>query len=239
MLKKALEYLVGLDKPNLVELNGATFCDKNLERVVTDQYADCFRLTTLSSLVDYIKSNVDEMKGHMFVHVESPTMVSLFSQLDGNREREHVVKVIAQLPEIATDTYVEREKFNVALQSKFVDNADREVLLSFVSCVESGTVAEYGDNGVSQKATVKTGIVSKSEVIVPNPVVLKPFRTFTEIDQPESAFVFRVKQDKYDDDIKCALFEADGGAWRAHAMCNIKDYLTAALADVEGYTIIS
>ena len=59
MVKKALEYLVGLDKPNLVEVNGATFCDKNLERVVTDQYADCFRLTTLSSLVDYIKSNCE------------------------------------------------------------------------------------------------------------------------------------------------------------------------------------
>lgn len=239
MIKDALKYLVGLDKPNLVELNGATFCDKGLERVVADQYASCIKLTTLSSLVDYIKSNVDEMKGHMFVHVESPTMVSLFSQLDGNREREHVVKVIAELPTIHTDTYMDKENFNIALQSKYVNNADREVLLKFVSCVEKGTVAEYGDDGISQKATVKTGLVSKGEAIVPNPVVLKPYRTFAEVDQPESAFVFRMKSEKYDDSIKCALYEADGGAWRLYAMDNIKAYLKDALADVEGYTIIS
>ena len=37
----------------------------------------------------------------------------------------------------------------------------------------------------------------------------------------------------------CALFEADGGAWRNEAMLNIKKYLEANLKDIDGITIIS
>ena len=32
-----------------------------------------------------------------------------------------------------------------------------------------------------------------ADVIVPNPVKLRPYRTFAEIEQPESSYVFRIK----------------------------------------------
>ena len=57
-------------------------------------------------------------------------------------------------------------------------------------------------------------------VPVPNPVALVPFRTFIEVEQPESKFVFRVK-----DGPQMGLFEADGGEWRLAAMLRIKEYL--------------
>lgn len=91
---------------------------------------------------------------------------------------------------------------------------------------------------MTQKATVKTGIASKGEAIVPNPVILKPYRTFVEVDQPLSQFVFRMKQDKYDG-IQCALFEADGGAWKIEAMKSIKEYLKEQLEGIEGFIVIS
>lgn len=86
--------------------------------------------------------------------------------------------------------------------------------------------------------TVKTGIASKGEAIVPNPVHLRPYRTFLEVDQPESDFVFRMKQDKYDG-IQCAVFEADGGAWKMEATHSIKEYLKTELADMPQFTVIS
>ena len=49
---------------------------------------------------------------------------------------------------------------------------------------------------------------------------LAPFRTFSEIEQPESSFVLRVN-----DRGRVGLFEADGGAWRNTAMLRIKEYL--------------
>ena len=115
---------------------------------------------------------------------------------------------------------------------------DRALLLKFAGTVESGTLAEYGDDGVTQKATVKTGIASKGDAIVPNPVKLKPYRTFLEVDQPASEFVFRMKQDKYDG-VLCALFEADGGAWKMEATERIKKYLESELKEYDNFTVIS
>ena len=39
--------------------------------------------------------------------------------------------------------------------------------------------------------------------------------------------------------MECALFEADGGAWRNDAMDSIKEYLETALEDVEGLMVIA
>lgn len=47
-----------------------------------------------------------------------------------------------------------------------------------------------------------------------------------------------MKEDKYEG-IQCALFEADGGAWKLHAMENIQEYLEEQLDNLSGFTIIS
>ena len=98
-------------------------------------------------------------------------------------------------------------------------------------------MATYGDDGVTQKATVKKGINGKEDAVVPNPVNLRPYRTFTEVEQPESEFVFRMKQS--DHDVCCALFEADGGAWKREAMKKVKEYLEFELNGAERFTVIS
>lgn len=66
---------------------------------------------------------------------------------------------------------------------------------------------------------------------MPNPVKLTPYRTFLEVKQPASDFIFRMKQDKYDG-IVCAIFEADGGAWKMEAAHRIKEYLQKELMDI-------
>lgn len=238
MIKEALQYIFEQSKPEYKEIGGDLYSNKPLRRVDTENYADEIKATTLSSLVDYIKSNVDGMKGKMIVHIVSPTCVRLYSQLDKYRCREHVFEVNATLPHIAMDKYIDRESFNIAMQSKFEHTPDKDLLLKFVGTVESGTIATYGDDGVSQKATIKTGIASKDDVLVPNPVCLRPYRTFTEVEQPASSFVFRMKEDKYDG-ITCGIFEADGGAWKNAAITNVHNYLVEKLKDVDGYLIIA
>ena len=53
-----------------------------------------------------------------------------------------------------------------------------------------------------------------------------------------SNFIFRVKDnDRYG--VTCALFEADGGAWKNEAKANIKAYLEKELADVSNIFVIS
>ncbi|MFR4153953.1 MAG: hypothetical protein ACLT0U_01800 [Coprococcus sp.] len=241
MIKEALQYLVELGKAEEHTINGDTYSDKPLHRI--DMYipkANAIEMHTLTSLVDYIKSDVDAMSEKMIVEVASPTKVNLYSQLDYNRDREKLVSVSARVPEFSFNNFMDQEKFCINLQSKFIDDpqTDRSLILKFAGTVEAGTVADYGDDGITQKATVKTGIVSKGDAIIPNPVKLRPYRTFLEVEQPISEFIFRMKQDKYDG-INCAIFEADGGAWQIAATKAIKEYLQFELADMTQFTVIS
>lgn len=242
MIKEALQYIVELGEANEHRINGDTYSDKPLHRI--DPYypkAVAVEMHTLTSLVDYIKAKIDSMPEKMIIDVRSPEKVVLYSQLDDNRDRETLVVVEARIPSFPFDSFMDQERFTINLQSKFIDDpaTDRALILKFAGTVEAGTVAEYGDDGVTQKATVKTGIVSKGDAIVPNPVKLRPYRTFLEVEQPASEFIFRMKQDKYDG-INCAIFEADGGAWQMAATKAIKEYLQFELEDFKDqFTVIS
>ena len=238
MIKKALEYIVGMSEPQVLENNGEAYSDKGLHRICHNPKAQAIEMTTLTSLVEYIKAGIDTMDDKMIVHVSSPEKVLLYSMLDLDRVREYIVEVNAQVPEFRYGRYMDHESFLIALQSKFIPNDDRELLLKFTGTVENGTVSQYGDDGVTQKATIKTGITSKGEAVVPNPVRLRPFRTFVEVEQPESAFVFRMRQDS-DGGVECAVFEADGGAWKNAAMENIKKYFQLEVSDLPQFTVIS
>ena len=238
MIKEALQYIVNLSRPSIQEIGGEMYSDKALSRIVHNPKAKAIELVTLRSLVDYIRSNTDVMEEKMIIHVVSPAMVKMYSCLDLDKEREHMVEVIAELPKFPFNTFVEHEQFIIGVQSKFIPNSDSELLLKFAGTVEGGTIAGYGDDGVTQKATVKTGLASKSDAVIPSPVTLMPYRTFTEVGQPESQFVFRMKEDKYDG-VQCALFEADGGAWKLKAMENIKEYLGHELDGFEQFTVIA
>lgn len=236
MIRAALEYINGLKEPTIKEIDGNTYSDKPLERISYIPYAGAIEMKTLSSFVEYIKANIDEMSDKMIVHVVSPTEVRLYSALDMDRKREYLVKVNAELPDFRFGNFIDHESFVIALQSKFVPNDDRDLVLKFAGTVEDGTVAEYGDDGVTQKATIKTGIASKTDAVVPNPVNLIPYRTFLEVQQPASDFIFRMKSSC---GVQCAIFEADGGAWKNEAMNNIKEYLKNELADLKQFTVIS
>lgn len=241
LTKEALSYLMEeQSKPTFAEVNGQTYSDKRMHRIIHNPKADPIEMNTLSSLIDYIKAGIDVIKFPAVIHIQSPTRVELYTTLDDERIRERMVVVKARVPEFRFNNYTEHEAFLIAVQSKFLDTEDKKLILQFAGTVENGTVEQYGDDGVTQKATVKTGIASKSDAIVPNPVKLKAFRTFIEVDQPETEYVFRMRDDRHTcSGIECALFEADGGAWEIKAMESIKEYLQKELEENEGFTVIS
>lgn len=239
MIKEALQYIVGLSEAKTQNINGNVYSDKPLHRI--DTYfpaADPIRVNNLSSLLEYIHSGVDTMADKMIIQVVSPTKVVLFSQLNDNRDRETLVIAEAQIPSFNYERFIEHESFCIGVQSKFVDDleTDKSLILKFAGTVEAGTVAQYGDDGISQKATIKIGIASKSEAIVPNPVKLRPYRTFSEVEQPVSDFIFRMNQTS---GVSCAIFEADGGAWKNAAMNNIYRYLVDFLPESDRFIVIS
>lgn len=234
--RDALEYLVNLGekKEPIIELDQGTFSRVSLNRV-TEPVASKLTVSTLTGLVDYIKTNVDKLEGKLLIQVKSPEEVTLYSPLNADREREKYVSAEAILPNnVVYDRFLDTERFNIMFQSAFVDDEDKSKLLKYTALITDDTVKNFGDDGISQKVTVKTGVVSVSDAVVPNPVTLAPFRTFPEVEQPESKFIFRMKEGP-----SAALFEADGGAWRNKAILNIKAYLEKELEHNHNVEIIA
>jgi hypothetical protein len=237
MIEKALKYINSLKEPVLHLIDGEQYSDKPLHRISYNPKAEPIELNTLTSLVDYIVSEFDA-HDKLFVHVVSPTRVDVFSELDRERTREEVLVVKAFVPSFQFGQFVGSEAFNIGLQSKFLDADDRALVLKFAGATKAGTVAEYSDDGVTQKATVKVGVASTSDAIVPNPVTLRAYRTFLEVEQPSAKYVFRMKQGGAGD-VQCALFEADGGAWQIEAKEAVKNYLVSELDAYENIVVIS
>ncbi|PFP88697.1 hypothetical protein COK02_18415 [Bacillus cereus] len=224
MTKEAMEYVVGLGMAETTEIGTQTFTTQPLS-VVKEPTAREIVLRSLSGLVEYVKSEFD-VNESLMIHVENPTTVSLFTAVNGNFNRSVLIKSEASIPHFRFSSFHDREEFNINLQSGFVANEDRDIILKVVGTIVEKSVKELGDDGVSQAVTAKVGVASRGNVKVPNPVVLRPYRTFVEVEQPESKFIFRMREGA-----NCGLFEADGGAWKLEAMKNVKEYLMNALED--------
>lgn len=236
MIREALEYIVGMKKPEIIELDNEVYSDKPLERIDYDPTPAAVATSTLSSIVEYINHDIDYIRGNkLMIHVVSPTQVVVRDYLNRNMKRCTYMQANADVPSIPFGRFIPLEEFKILLAScfevalPFDEGNDRETLMSFVSNVQVGTIADYGDDGISQKAVVTKGISHKEEVIVPSPVSLRPYRSFHEISQTKSEFIFRLKEEH--GQILCALFEADGGAWKNTTQQSIAGYLSDMIND--------
>lgn len=224
MIREAIDKILSLSGVHTAQIGEQTYTSSDLELVRSPQ-TDTLKVRNLSGIIDYLKNDFDSWKP-VLIHVESPTLVHVLTGFNRDLNRSELVQAVALLPDIRFGTYYDIENFNVLLQSCFVQEENRNLVLKIVGNVRDENVMTYGDDGVSQSVTAKTGVASVDTVKVPNPVWLKPFRTFVEIEQPQSAFVFRMK-----DGPSAALFEADGGAWKIVAIREIKSYLETALRE--------
>lgn len=232
MIKEALQYVVGLSPASIIKNeNGRQFSDKQLYDIRTPRI-EGFNTSTLTSIVDYIRKQPDnlatQLDKKMIIHIESEGKVSLKTDIIRlENTRDTIIEAKAILPKIEFGRFIQVEEFIIQMQSKFVETPMTTALMSLVGNVKEERVKNTSDDGFSQTVVAKAGIVKVEEVIVPNPVNLMPYRTFQEVDQPESLFVFRMQ-----DGPTMALFEADGGIWRNDAIKNIRGYFEAELKDL-------
>lgn len=237
MIKEAMKYLLELTiEPDerfvVIEDaagNSRTFAvdsegnSKEIKPLI-NRASEPLRINTLTGLVEYVKANIERINSKFYLQVFDETTVYLKGVLDSDGGRETLVVAEAIVPKVHYGHFLKTEELIIAFQSKFTPTKDRDLLLKVVGNVKEENVRQTGDNGIAQAVTIKTGVASADDVLVPNPVTLAPYRTFLEVGQPESAFIFRMK-----DGPTGAIFEADGGAWRNHAISNVREYLKAEL----------
>ncbi|PKM71911.1 MAG: hypothetical protein CVU92_07830 [Firmicutes bacterium HGW-Firmicutes-17] len=217
----------------LIEVGGVQYSSKELSQIVPPK-PNYINVKSLTAIIDFINANVDELEaGKLIIHVVDHETVKIISALDRiYRAREYYIWAQAEPPEIRLNNFTDRESFNIMLQSRFADVADRADVLRSIGKMRYENEVKMEDDGITQTVASKAGVALVREDQIPNPVRLAPFRTFSEIEQPISPFILRV-----DDKCNVGLFEADGGAWKNKAMQSIKDYLEFELG--EGYTIIA
>lgn len=228
MLKEAIEKLLSLAKPESIDIEGRKFYDPSYRELSAEQSVELFTVNTLTGLVDYVKSEFDTER-KMMIHVESPKKIKLFDALNSTNDRRTYLAGAALLPTIKFGEWIDRESFQIALQANYIPNDDLKELLGIVSNMVVNDGNTIKDNGITQEVTVKQG-VEFATLDLKEQYSLMPFRTFVEVDQPASSFVFRVKHDSQKN-IYCSLHEADGGAWELNAMHYIKKYLENELKE--------
>ncbi|MEQ7162477.1 hypothetical protein ABQE15_16670 [Enterococcus gallinarum] len=243
-LKDALEYAVELREGQKViyEQDEKVFYDTSKARLAEldpIKRAETLTVNSLSGLVDYLKSNIRTLESDtkLLVHVESPTKVVVYSSLDTDRKRESVIQATALLDVFPYRRFMNSEDFIINVQSLIQRDLDAEAILACASSIRIEGGGDLVDNGISQTVTVKEGAATLTKAEVPSPADLRPYRTFLEVEQPSSPFVFRI--DKIGN---CALFEADGGIWKHTAMENIHEFLNSELDELlkkEVVTIIA
>lgn len=240
MIAKAIDKILSIAKPPVVDVYGEKYATEKMYRLDATLRAEPVNVSTLSSIVTYIKEFKEAWSDDpLLVHVASPTRVELTTALDEDRKRELLMVAEAELPSIPFERYIDNERMLITIQSMFVNDVetDTAAVLKFAGTVTSGSIKEYGDDGITQQATIRQGVASKANAIVPSPCVLRPYRTFMEVEQPASSFVFRMRESGRDG-VESALFEADGGMWKLEAVANISNYLKDALEGT-GVTVIS
>ena len=220
MLKDALQYLVSLKDNKTYTINGETYSDRELHRIpryVPHPFS--LGVSGLDSIVKLVRNELDMFENlPLFIRVDGARKVSVFSTYDDEMDRDTLYEASCDVPDFR-EGFREQENAIIELRSKFAPGDGVDYLLDLLSRISK-------DNGVSQEVEARTGVSLKQLVQVKPRVQLRPYRTFLEVEQPESEFILRL-----DNDGNVGLFEADGGMWKMQAKASIVAYFEEKLAE--------
>lgn len=245
MLKEFVEKIISLAPPTVTTVGAHEYSDKNLNLVIPPA-AKPVEITTLQGLADLFHAELDNVKtkGDVLLHVTDPTAVEIVAREADDFGRRHVFAKATYPAACKTfpfGQWLNPEQFVIAAQMGFQrvlietgDDGKRAQDLDYVlqcaSAISNEAMRASDDDGISQTVTMKQGIHLKGEQTLKARVNLAPYRTFAEIDQVVSLFIFRARPQG--DDIGLALFEADGGRWRLDAVAAIVKWLAGKFGDV-------
>lgn len=234
MLKEFIEKIVSLAEPTIIkEEDGRVYSNQRL-REVQPPLVQPICVQTLTGFRDlYMEHDHDEFPS--IIHIQDHTSVWLMAKKVDEWQRRAAF-VHAQLPSDSPrfrfGTWLDPEEFVIGLMTLFEDgdyaHGDHRKVVKLVNSLASEAVTISNDDGFSQQVVTKQGMVTKNEEKVSPRVSLSPYRTFREVSQPASDFILRLRS-RQGQMPSCALFEADGNAWRNDAVKNIKEYFAKEL----------
>ena len=211
MLAQMIDKIVSLKETKTFEIGGQTYTDGHLTRIPPHvDRPEAISVSGLDGVCKLIRTELEKVGTTIMVQAKSYKSVEVMT---------------TYLPDFSRNILYRAEADAPGLHTGF---RGREVaLLDLLSRMTDEKSVRTNDNGVTQTVEARQGVSLNAMVDVKPRVMLRPFRTFLEVEQPESEFLLRV-----DPDEGIGFFEADGGIWKLEAKKNIADYFKANLADL-------
>ena len=189
-----IEKIEEMAEAHVITVDSRPYSDKALH-AITPPMAKALEVRTLTAIKDYLDKDPDELSfSDLVIHVFGPENVALYSKLSSHhRQRECFMAARPVTRKFPFGQYVQLEQFIISLQTMFVQDAITARILKLVGNLTDSKTTQFNDDGVTQQVTAKTGVAKVENVEVPSPVMLRPFRTFLELEQPDSLFIFRIR----------------------------------------------
>lgn len=224
MLEAAIEKILGLAAPKTYEIDGENYSSEKLYRIPTHyDHPETIWFSCLDGIAKMVRKEATCIPKHTIIKIASPTEVQVLSGYNDDLSRDYPYSARAEVPGFK-DGYNDHMETIIRLRSRFSPNEGQDYLLQLLREMNMDQSAQSTDNGVTQTVTARSGISLNKAVQVKPIVKLRPYRTFLEVEQPESEFLLRI-----DEHGRVGLFEADGGAWKLKAKENIKAYFEEKL----------
>lgn len=245
-LADAINTLAELGKkaaePTFHDVNGRTFLvtGSDYAEVEPPELAkpDMYITRSLNALVALVKTEVDALFSNdalpLYVSCDSYDRVKAFTRPIADADLYRWTPYTANasdLPPLVEDVRWSFDEAMIKLRSMFQrapegEKNDVDYILDLLSHMSFDQSVKSDDNGITQTVQVRKGVSFVENKAVRPIVTLAPYRTFQEVKQPESEFVFRVYDDR-----SISLTAADGGMWKLAARDAVMRYLETALWD--------
>lgn len=197
---------------------------------------ETLELHSLDSLVKMVKTEAAPRSCPVYITIPTHLTALCFAQPDPEKRymRQVYYKAVAtDVPGWEPESHMGFEEAQIALRTRFQLAQDNEYVMKLLSDITCGAKVVYNDNGIATTVTTQKGVALQTNTQIRPIVSLKPYRTFQEVEQPESCFLIRVG------DRGIRFVEADGGMWKLHARETIKKFLEDKLkAEIELGTVI-
>lgn len=233
MLKAAIEKIQELCAPKVVDVEGVSYLiDENGYTQIKKklEYPSCIDLSSLDALVAFIKTEAVNRYSQVYITIPDHMTVKCFTQpyKDLREDRVYLYKATAtDVPGWGEKVALGFEEAQIALRTRFQHTPDTDYALKLLSDITLGGKVTFNDNGVATSVVTKKGIDLQSNAAIRPIINLRPYRTFQEVEQPESQFLIRINERNI------TFIEADGGMWKLVARKTVKDYLSYELSAEE------
>lgn len=233
MLKEFVEHIQETAQPKIEKIGNTTYAlfpNGNVEELheVIDR-PETLSLTSLDALVKLVRTEALKATDKpLYITIPDHLTVRCFTQPEPSERfcRQFFYKVTAtDVPGWGEKVQLPFEEMQIALRTRFQETPDALYAMKLLSDITTGGKITYNDNGVATSVVTKKGIDLQANESIRPIVTLKPYRTFQEVEQPESTFLIRVSERGI------TFIESDGGMWKLYARETVKEFLEAALKE--------